>query len=181
MNFLTFIIKNLVVIHKGSFLLKFKGTLAISLIGFPFAVLLDAAVDWFHIHIAYVSFVFGAVIIDHIIGSYVHAFIKRDFNIKTNIKGFFIKIFLIVCVAFLGRGIEHILGDESDLGKYVGVMLRLMVFIYPAGSALMNCSLLTGGKFPPIGFLEKLKRFNENLNINEFAQKKEVENADNNL
>jgi hypothetical protein len=172
MNFLNFILKNLVAIHKGSIELKVKSTLAISLASFPFAVIADAVSQWFHLNIAYILFVFGAVIIDHLLGSYVHAFIKRDFNIKKNIQGFMVKVSLIVSVFFLGRGIVHILGDDNIMAHYFNTMMRLMVFIYPAGSALMNCSLLTGGKFPPIGFLEKLKRFNENLNIKEFGADK---------
>lgn len=175
MNFLNFILRNLVAIHKGSIELKLKSTFAISLIGFPFAVLVDAFAEWLHINIVYILFVFGAVIIDHVLGSYVHAFVKRDFDIKKNMKGFMVKVSLIISVFFLGRGIVHILGDESLVAQYFRTMMRLMVFIYPAGSALMNCSLLTGGKFPPIGFLEKLKRFNENLNINEFNTEKKEE------
>jgi hypothetical protein len=48
-----------------------------------------------------------------------------------------------------------------------------MVFLYPAGSAFVNASILTNGKFPPLGWIQKVEKFNSNLDINQFKEKKD--------
>ena len=151
--------------------MKLKSVAYLTLIASPFAFIIEGIGEWFNINIAFIGFVFGAVIIDHLVGTYVHAKIKKDFSMKKNIQGFFMKAFLIVGVYFLGRGIVHILGEENVVAIYFRMIMRLMVFIYPAGSALVNISIITKGKFPPIGFMEKITRFNKNMDLNEFKEK----------
>jgi hypothetical protein len=157
--------------HKGTIALKVKSALILSIVSSPMALIFEGVTDWLHLNIAFMSFVFGAVLIDHVVGSYVHAYIKKDFEMKKNVQGFFMKTTLIVFVFFLGRGIVHILGDESPIAFYFRMVMRLMVFIYPAGSALVNISIITNGKFPPLGFMNKITKFNNNLDIKEFVDK----------
>lgn len=171
MNLTNFIIKNLILMHKGTIALKVKSALILAIVSSPMALIFDGVVEWLHLNFAYMSFVFGAVLIDHVVGSYVHAYIKKDFTMKKNVQGFFMKTTLIVFVFFLGRGIVHILGDENPIAIYFRTLMRLMVFIYPAGSALVNISIITKGKFPPLGFMNKITKFNQNLNIEEFVDK----------
>lgn len=168
---LSFIIKNLVLMHKGTVVLKIKSTFVLALISTPFAFMTEGVLDWFKLNVEFISFVFGAVILDHLIGSYVHAYIKRDFTLKKNVQGFFMKTALIVAVFFLGRGMVSILGDDNLVAAYFRTIMRLMVFLYPAGSALVNCSIITKGKFPPLGFMNKISQFNSNLDLNEFKEK----------
>jgi hypothetical protein len=59
------------------------------------------------------------------------------------------------------------------------MLIQFIVFIWPAGSAMGNMSILTGGKFPPIGWMKKLERFQENIDINEFKINKDESNTDN--
>ena len=170
MNITSFLIKNLVFMHKGTITLKVKSTLVLAVASSPMALIIGSVAEWFQLNLAYMSFVFGAVIIDHVVGSYVHAFHKKDFTFKKNIQGFFMKTTLIVFVFFLGRGIVHILGEDNPVAFYFRMIMRLMVFIYPAGSALVNISIVTNGKFPPVGFMNKITRFNQNLDLKNFKE-----------
>lgn len=172
MRLIEILIFNLAIIHKGTAFLKLKSTFIISLLTYPSIIILESIGKWFDINYIYVYFVFGAVAIDHILGTYVHAWIKRDFSIKQNIKGFLIKTTLIIFVDFLGNGVVHILGDNNLMSEYFKTMMRLMVFVYPAGSAVMNASIISNGDFPFVGFLKKIKRFKQNLNVDEFIGKK---------
>lgn len=168
---ISFIIKNLVIMHKGTAFLKFQSTFILAFLGAPFAFVTEGVLDWFHLNAEFISFVFGAVILDHLIGSYVHAYIKKDFTLKKNVQGFLMKTALIVAVFFIGRGMVNILGEDNLVATYFRTIMRLMVFLYPAGSALVNCSIITKGTFPPLGFIKKISQFNSNLDLSEFKEK----------
>lgn len=183
MKLWSFIAFNLVVLSEGSFFLKLKSLFILSVVSMPFVVLADGILDldiidfWFRQNMEYIMFVFVAVILDHMIGSYVHLFVKRDFSFEKNLKGLAAKIFLTITVAILVRGMVFILGTGNIITEYFTAVMRLMVFLYPAGSALVNISLITGGKFPPLGFMKKIQKFNSDVNMNAF---KDEENSNEN-
>lgn len=164
----TFIYKNLINIHTGTVLTKIKSTFYISLVTSPFAFLIEKIMEWFSINFVYVLFVMGAILVDHLLGSYIHAFVKRDFSMKENIKGFVVKCFLVIAVGYLVEGFKHILGGGNFITDYFSVISRLMVFVYPAGSALMNCSIITKGTFPPTSWISKITRFNKDMSLEPF-------------
>ncbi len=161
--------------HKGTAFLKFQSTFILAFMGAPFAFATEGVLDWFQLNAEFISFVFGAVILDHLIGSYVHAYIKKDFTLKKNVQGFLMKTALIVAVFFIGRGMVNILGEDNVIATYFRTIMRLMVFLYPAGSALVNCSIITKGTFPPLGFMKRISRFNSNLDLSEFKEKEKEE------
>ena len=157
--------------QKGTFALKLKGTFALSLAASPIALLINHLSEWYSDNYIYVAFILIAIFLDHFFGSWVHLIIRRDFTIKKNVQGFVIKALLVLAVAVLLEGISHILGKNNFITQYFKIISQLMVFIYPAGSALVNCSIITNGAFPPIGFLKKIKRFNEEMDIEQFKKK----------
>ena len=167
---MNFVIKNLLIIHKGSILAKIKAVGLFALIGAPFHFIVEALTGWYWSNYEYVIFVFMAIIIDHILGSWVHL-IKRDFSMRKNIKGFIIKSTMVIAVSILAEGFKEIL-DGNFLTSYFVVVTRLMVFIYPAGSALVNCSIITRGAFPPTAFINKILSFNQNLDLNGITKPK---------
>ena len=77
------IAQNLVLIHKGSMVAKFKSTLFISLMASPFGFV-ELFSEWISENGGYLFFVLLAIAIDHLMGSAVHLFIKKDFSIKKN-------------------------------------------------------------------------------------------------
>ena len=167
LNFISFITKHLLIIQKGVFLAKLKsaGTLAITFS--PLTYVVEHLMDWSIANQDYIVLVLGAIAIDHILGTLVHFFIKRDFSIKINIHGILIKLGLVVAMGFLFEGLNNIIKEDSFIKSYLTIVLRLTVFLYPAGSAFVNSSIITRGKFPPIGWINKVKKFSENLDLNE--------------
>lgn len=166
------IAQNLILIHKGSIVAKFKSTLFISLMASPFGFV-ELFSEWISENGGYLFFVLLAIAIDHLMGSAVHLFIKKDFSIKKNIVGLVLKIFLVFSVGILFEGFQYIYKEDNLMTEYLTLITRLMVFLYPAGSAFMNCAVLTNGKFPPIGWINKISKFNETLDVDVINKKKQ--------
>lgn len=174
-NILRFLRDNLWRIHAGDFEDKIISTSKLALASSPFAYLLSFITDWFSLNSGYVIFVFIAIIMDHLIGTWVHLFIKRDFSMKKNITGFFTKTFLAIAVGVLVEGISYIMGEGLFVTDYFSILSRLMVFIYPAGSALMNVSLITKGNFPPTAWMDKIRNFNKNMDLKHLKEDEKQE------
>ena len=43
--------------------------------------------------------------------------------------------------------------------------------MYPAGSAFVNSSIVTDGKFPPMALLQRFTKFQENLDLKSLVNK----------
>ena len=165
-----FIFKHLLIIHKGSVLAKLKSSIILAISASPFALLLEKLKTWAVDNIQFMTIVAIAIVIDHIIGTILHAFKLKDFTWEQNLKGLLIKMALTVAGYLLFEMFNFILKDAEWLAKYFQLVTNLTVFLYPAGSAFVNISVLTDGKFPPIGWLEKIKKFQKNLNLKELKK-----------
>jgi hypothetical protein len=170
-----FLLKHLLLIHKGTAAAKVKSALALAISTSPLAFVLDQIFTWGLENSAYIIFVLVAIAIDHVIGLYLHLFIKRDFSISRNLEGLLKKIALAVAMGILFEGINHIVKEASFVKDYLMIVLRLAVFLYPAGSAFMNTAVITRGAFPPIGLITKIKEFNKNLDLSDI---KNLQNED---
>lgn len=175
-SFIKFLWANLVIIHKGTAIAKFKSTLILAIVASAPVGLLETLTHWLSENGAYIFFVLVAITIDHILGSAVHLWLKKDFSFKKNITGVFTKLALVFSVGVLFEGFQFIYAQDNFITDYLSIITRLMVFLYPAGSAFMNCALLTNGKFPPVAFMQKITKFNQNLDLTEF-KKKDDENG----
>lgn len=125
------------------------------------------------------SFVCAALVIDHLIGSYVHKMIKKDFTWKKNLHGFLIKGFSVVAGYVLFEMMHQIVDDVDFISTYFKITLQLIVFMYPAGSALVNISIASGGKFPSKGIMEKFVKFENTADLETFKTKQNEENINN--
>lgn len=163
--FLSTIISCILKIHSGPLLLKIKASFVLALSLSPVAYCMDRLMVWTYNNQDFIMFVTLAIVIDHILGSYYHAMIKRDFTWKKNITGVAVKTGLVVMIGILFEGLSTITKHDSFLQDYLIVVTRLSVFLYPAGSALMNCAEITNGAFPPIGWVKKIKKFNQDLTL----------------
>lgn len=165
-SILLFITKHLLSIHTGTIAIKLKSSFVLGASAAPFVYIhsLFKGMD-FDIMIV-ISLAIG---VDHLVGSIVHLWIKKDWSWKENAKGFFLKLFLCVSAFYLFEGMSVILKGADTIELYFKVTTSLIVFMYPAGSAFVNMSLLTGGKFPPTGWIDKIQSFNKNPNIKTFT------------
>lgn len=168
-----FVFENMLIIKQGGLMAKFKSSFMLAIIASPPVMLLEKINEWYFQNYDYVIFVFIAIFIDHIVGTYLHAFILKDFSLRKNISGFFTKTLLVLMVGVLVEGSSKIMGGHDFLIMYFSLVSRLMVFIYPAGSALIGISIITEGKFPPTAWIKKISEFNKNLDIKKFNEKEE--------
>lgn len=166
-SILTFLSKHLLIIHTGTLLAKAKSAFFLGVSVSPIAYVIEQITNWSLLNQDYIMFVLGAIAVDHIIGMIMHAFYKRDFSWRKNLEGLIIKISLAVAMGFLFEGVNHLIKEDSFVKNYLVMVLRLSVFLYPASSAFMNSSVITKGKFPPIGWINKIKAFNTNLELKE--------------
>lgn len=126
---------------------------------------ISAISNWTLTNQDYLWSVLVCIAIDHLIGTVYHAFKLRDFTFKKNALGMIKKIGLCVLAIGLFEIIHNTVKDVVFIYDYLKVTTRLVVILYPASSAFMNMSCLTDGRFPPIGWINKIKIFNENLNV----------------
>lgn len=113
----------------------------------------------------YIAVILICIAIDHLIGSFCHAFKLYDFSFKKNAIGLLQKLSLCVLSIILFEIIHYTLKDMVSIFEYMKVITRMIVISYPISSAFTNMSIMTNGKFPPKGWLDRLKIFNETLNI----------------
>lgn len=173
----SFLSKQLLLLHTGTVVAKLKSAFILGASLSPIAVVIEKITNWTLDNHDYIFFVMGAIAIDHILGTILHSFYKRDFTWKKNLTGLIIKISLALTMGFLFEGVNHFITEDSFLKNYLVIALRLSVFLYPAGSAFMNSSIITKGKFPPVGWINKIKSFNNNLELKELKSEvnKEIE------
>lgn len=166
-----FIITNLMNIHTGTASQKILGTIKLAAAPAIGISLTERFIGWYIENQIFMSFVFVALSLDHILGSWVH-YRKGDFSLKENIYGLFGKTTSVIVGYVLFEMVHQIVKDVDFIAIYFKVLLQLMVLLYPAGSAMGNLSILTNGKFPPVGWMKKLRKFNEEADLETFKTKK---------
>lgn len=166
-----FLLKNLLALHAGkTIFLKISGAAKISLaISLP-VWMVEMWTHWTVTNREYIIGVMACIAIDHAIGSIYHAFKLRDFTLKKNAIGLLCKIGLCAAAAGMFEVIGNTVKDANFVYEYLKMTTRLIVILYPAGSAFMNMSALTNGVFPPMGWINKMSAFNKTSNLETFKQ-----------
>lgn len=167
-----FAVKNLIVIHKGSVTAKIGSAFKLSVSISPFVALAEKITLWTVANSDYILWVLWAILVDWIVGVIYHIKIK-DFNWGKNALGVSLKIGLALFAGSLFEGLPYFIKHESLVSDILIVTTRLAVFLYPAGSAFMNMYEVTDGAFPPIGFIKKIKLFNEKFDVKVLTEKQE--------
>lgn len=165
---------NLIGAHASVLLMKAKSLLSFSIMASPFAYFAGKIHDWCDVNESYTLWVLGAIAVDHLIGTGYHLFYKKDFSFKKNVVGLIVKLLLVVSVGYIFEGVQSLSGGENILTEYTTITLRLMVFLYPASSALENAAAITGGKFPPTGIMKKIASLTKTGSAENEEPKKEI-------
>lgn len=173
MNIKEFIVDNLVLLYKGSFSQKLLASAQLSLAPAA-AVTLTERISGWYVESEFFLFCLCVVLaIDHVLGSYVHWKVYNDFTFKDNLKGLITKLSILL-VGFITLSVVNKVLEPIEFFKsYFSVLVQLMVILYPGSSALTNMSVLTGGKFPPSGLLDKIKNFHNSGDIDDLKSKKD--------
>ena len=167
---LKFLIRNLYYIHAGSSKQIIAALVKLAIAPAVTISITEKLSGWYFENQIYMTLVLFAIFIDWLLGSAVH--IKnRDFSWKKNLTGVFAKTGYVIIGYILFEMIHQIVNDVEFIASYFKVLLQLIVILYPAGSAMGNLSVLTGGKFPPIGFMKKLDKFQEDVDLKNFKTK----------
>lgn len=167
------VLKNFTLIHTGTMFIKAKATTKLGVLLSPFLLTFEKIANWTIENSEYIVWVLGAVIIDHLLGTIKHLWFTRTFSMKKNVTGMMVKLALVVAGGFLFEGLNQLIdpnaGKMAEYTKdYLTITTRIIVFLYPAGSAFSNMSIISGGKFPPVGWMERLKKFQTNLDPSGF-------------
>jgi len=176
LNYLIGIVGSLQKMCVGTIAVKIKATITLGFLISPFALIMERFSKWSFDNSNYIIVVLIAIAIDHGLGTAKHLWWDNDFKLSKNIIGLMIKIGLVVGCGFLFEGLNIIIHKESIIQEYLTIVTRLIVFLYPAGSAFANSTVMSNGKFPPQSWLDKLKQFQTNLDPKEFQPKKQNEN-----
>lgn len=173
-----FILGNLMVLHagtvskatilgkfKGMFFSKISASYQLALVATPFVKIFDTITAWTVANSDYIGWVLWAVFVDWIVGIWYHLK-KKTFDWGKNAAGLSLKILMALFAGSLFEALPHFLKGQELISEILITVTRLAVFLYPAGSAWMNMSEITNGMFPPTGWTKRLKKFNENLNLN---------------
>lgn len=162
-NYLIESLNSLKLIHVGTVVVKIKASIKLGVLISPIALIWEKLSKWGLDNSEYITFVLIAIAVDHILGTFKYLSLKQ-FSLKKNIVGLMTKIGLVVACGLLFEGLNVILTHETLIKDYLTITTRLIVFLYPAGSAFGNSTFLSGGKFPPQSWLDKLKSFQNNTN-----------------
>lgn len=90
-------------------------------------------------------------------------------------KDLFFKFMIKLIMTFISMAIFNSFSEIKDIDslgidKWISLLGRLITFFYVAGSIFNNMFIVSSGKFPPIGWMNKMKNFNETLDINIFKK-----------
>ena len=162
-RFIPYLVENLIII-KNVTLLSF-------VLAIPGIIFAEAS-DWIILNQTYVKVVLIAVSADWFFGSIVHSLYKKDFSLLKNITGIGLKILVMIVMGSLFEALSHLTREDDLIYTYLKMVTRILVFMYPARSAAINCSIITGGRFPPSVLISSFTKFNESLDIGELTNKK---------
>lgn len=140
-------------------------SVTLSFVGTAIMALCEGLQYWFVQNIDYIAIVLIMIAGDWLLGSWVHWRVKRDFSWLKNIGGYGLKLALVVVMGLLFEALSHIVKGQSLVYDYLKLTGRLIVLFYPFRSACINCSVITGGKFPPLAWINKITGFETDLSI----------------
>lgn len=166
-----FLASNITAAYTGSAMEKFMAIMKLAVIPGLFAGLSEYVTGWVIDNRVFMSFIFTVVMVDALFGAIVH-YIKKDFSFKDLSGGFFKKMAIVIVGYVVFEMIHQIVKDLDFGGALIKATIQLMTLFYPLGSFAKSCHFLSGGKYPPLGFMERLKNFNADLDINHFNTKK---------
>ena len=171
---LTYIVENLVNSTSKSYGHSLLATFQLSLVVSPIVYLYNKIFIWGFDNQDYIFIVLGAILTDWLFGTIKHLFFTRTFLFKKNALGLFIKIGLVVGGGFLFEGLSHLTREATIVETSLKIITRVIVFMYPAISAWENIYIVSGEKFPPKKWMEKLGIYKESANLKDLLGKENL-------
>lgn len=157
---------------------QLSGAVILSVVASPFGWLLSLLNTSLLADIAFAQSLIILLFVDLITGVWKHLKL-HDFCFRRMYTGFITKF----VISMLGMTAFNILGgvrelqDMDGLRGYIILVGKLINIFYVGGSAFNNMFVITGGKFPPVGWMERMKKFQTSLDIKDLKTK-DHENSD---
>lgn len=159
-------------VADGDIYTKLLAATKISIAVSPFILVWDKLMKWGITNQDYILVVVAAILLDWFFGVWKHLE-KKTFSFKKNAGGLVLKLALCVGAGMLFEGLNSIVKDSADIIVLsLTIVTRVIVFLYPAVSAWQNIYVVSGERFPPKAWMERINKFNENLDIKELTDEK---------
>lgn len=162
-----FLIKNLISIHSGGLGGKLWSSMKLAVVPAVGITTFEKITGWYIDSQTFIQLLVGTLFVDLILGVWKH-WKLNTFSFKRMLSGFAEKIGLTVFFYFLSETLIQIIADADLDSVYVKVPLKLIMFFWIAGNALVNMGIITNGKFPPLAFLKRIEKFNKTLDMSAF-------------
>jgi len=100
----------------------------------------------------------------------VKHFKNKTFDFKKLFTGFMTKVFVSELSMMLFNILSIINGGDT-FTNWILFTGMLLSFVYVGGSAFLNLYDISGGKFPPVSFMNRFEKFNETLDVKDLMNK----------
>lgn len=159
-------------VADGDIYTKLLAATKISIAVSPFIIVWDKLMKWGITNQDYILVVVAAILLDWFFGVWKHLE-KKTFSLKKNAGGLVLKLALCVGAGMLFEGLNSIVKDSADIIVLsLTIVTRVIVFLYPAVSAWQNIYIVSDERFPPKAWMDRVNKFNENLNVKELTDEK---------
>lgn len=167
-------IKFLYLFECGSISVKLFISFISALMFAPFAYLSKLFNNYVWVDIDFMTFILICITIDWITGM-MKWWIRYKFDFKKMVIGLMEKVAIsgFGMVLFNGLGTIRELAMHPELQSYLLIVGKLAIFFYVAASAFNNMFFITGGKFPPVGWMNRMNKFESTGNISDLHENTE--------
>lgn len=153
----------------------FISIVKLSVVVTPFIYIWEKINAWGIENEDYILIVLGAILIDWIFGTIKHVFFTKTFSFKKNAIGLTTKIALAVAGGFLFEGLNTLVSAADFMVVSTKIVTRVIILMYPGISAFENIYIVSGEKFPPKAWMERLQKWNNTLDPTDLTKNNEDE------
>ena len=173
-------LKTLALLEQGSIAVKLTTAFILSILTSPMVYVFNRIKPFIIPETDFVVVITVAIIVDWITGM-MKWWLRKKFDFRKMIIGLLEKVAIsfFSMILFNGLGAITELQQHPDLRSYLVLVGKLAIFFYVTGSAFNNMYFITGGKFPPVGWMNRMKNFEQTADIDSFTEKRRTndENA----
>lgn len=144
----------------------------------PFVWISDVLTNHVFLSAEFVKILVLALVIDVVTGAMKHLKLKT-FDWRELFTGFTVK----VAISFMGMAMFNSFASMEDFNStpafrdYFILIGKLCNFLYVGGSAFNNMFIVTNGKFPPVSWMSRMKKFNDTLSVSDLTGKVTTDEA----
>lgn len=135
----------------------------------PVVFILDLANWWFTENKQFGTFMCIALIINMIIGAWMHLM-----NKTFNFKDFFLKnleMSAVVIIVYIMLEMLRYTAGANIAGEIFRISIQVMTLIYPTSKVFKNVFIISNGKYPPEFIMKRMYDFERNGDLSKFFTK----------